>query len=152
MGKKLLTFALCLFLGMSVTLAQNRIITGTVTGAEDGFPIPGAAVFVEGTNIGTVTDVDGKYSLNVHKGTVLKVTFFGMKDAVISIGSENVINVVLSIDAVGLDEVVVTATGMTRQEKTLGYASTTVRSDELTKGRSADVLSGLAGRPLKKSS
>ena len=59
MGKKLLTFALCLFLGMSVTLAQNRIITGTVTGAEDGFPIPGAAVFVEGTNIGTVTDVDG---------------------------------------------------------------------------------------------
>ena len=86
MGKKLLTFALCLFLGMSVTLAQNRIITGTVTGAEDGFPSPGAAVFVEGTNIGTVTDVDGKYSLNVHKGTVLKVTFFGMKDAVISIG------------------------------------------------------------------
>ena len=136
MGKKLLTFALCLFLGMSVTLAQNRIITGTVTGAEDGFPIPGAAVFVEGTNIGTVTDVDGKYSLNVRKGTVLKVTFFGMKDAVISIGTENVINIVLSIDAVGLDEVVVTATGMTRQEKTLGYASTTVRSDELTKGRS----------------
>ena len=146
MGKKLLTFALCLFLGMSVTLAQNRIITGTVTGAEDGFPIPGAAVFVEGTNIGTVTDVDGKYSLNVHKGTLLKVTFFGMKDAVISIGTENVINVVLSTDAVGLDEVVVTATGMTRQEKTLGYASTTVRSDELTKGRSADVLSGLAGK------
>ena len=117
MGKKLLTFALCLFLGMSVTLAQNRIITGTVTGAEDGFPIPGAAVFVEGTNIGTVTDVDGKYSLNVRKGTVLKVTFFGMKDAVISIGTENVINVVLSIDAVGLDEVVVTATGMTLRKR-----------------------------------
>lgn len=140
MGKKLLTFALCLFLGMSVALAQNRIITGTVTGAEDGFPIPGAAVFVEGTNIGTVTDTDGKYSLKVHKGTVLKVTFFGMKDAIVPIGTEDVINVVLSIDAVGLDEVVVTATGMTRQEKTLGYASTTVRSDELTKGRSADVL------------
>ena len=146
MGKKLLTFALCLFLGMSVALAQNRIITGTVTGAEDGFPIPGAAVFVEGTNIGTVTDTDGKYSLKVHKGTVLKVTFFGMKDAIVPIGTEDVINVVLSIDAVGLDEVVVTATGMTRQEKTLGYASTTVRSDELTKGRSADVLSGLAGK------
>ncbi len=129
MGKKLLTFALCLFLGTSVALAQNRIITGTVTGAEDGFPIPGAAVFVEGTNIGTVTDTDGKYSLKVHKGTVLKVTFFGMKDAIVPIGTEDVINVVLSIDAVGLDEVVVTATGMTRQEKTLGYASTTVRSD-----------------------
>ena len=104
MGKKLLTFALCLFLGMSVALAQNRIITGTVTGAEDGFPIPGAAVFVEGTNIGTVTDTDGKYSLKVHKGTVLKVTFFGMKDAIVPIGTEDVINVVLSIDAVGLDE------------------------------------------------
>ena len=113
---------------------------------DPGFPIPGAAVFVEGINIGTVTDVDGKYSLNVHKGTLLKVTFFGMKDAVISIGAENVINVVLSIDAVGLDEVVVTATGMTRQEKTLGYASTKVRSEELTKGRYADVLSGLAGK------
>ncbi len=146
MGKKLLTFALCLFLGMSVALAQNRTITGTVTGAEDGFPIPGAAVFVDGTNIGTVTDTDGKYTLNVHKGSVLKVTFFGMKDAIVPIGTEDVINVVLSIDAVGLDEVVVTATGMTRQEKTLGYASTTVRSDELTKGRSADVLSGLAGK------
>ena len=60
MGKKLLTFALCLFLGMSIALAQNRTITGTVTGAEDGFPIPGAAVFVDGTNIGTVTDTDGK--------------------------------------------------------------------------------------------
>lgn len=146
MGKKLFTIALCLFISIGIASAQSRTITGTVTGAEDGYPIPGAAVFVDGTNIGTVTDSDGKYSLNVHKGTTLKVTYFGMKDAIVPIGQNSVINVTLETDALGLDEVVVTATGMTRQEKTLGYASTTVRSDELTKGRSADALSGLAGK------
>ena len=146
MSKKMLTIALCLLVSIGAAMAQTRTITGTVTGAEDGYPIPGAAVFVDGTSIGTVTDSEGKYSLNVHKGTTLKVTFFGMKDAIVPIGQNSVINVKLQTDALGLDEVVVTATGMTRQEKTLGYASTTVRSDELTKGRSADALSGLAGK------
>ncbi len=101
---------------------------------------------VEGTNIGTVTDIDGNYSLNVRDGNVLVFSFFGMKNINESIGNRSQINVTMEDDALALDEVVVTATGMTRQEKTLGYASTTVRSDELIKGHAADALSGLQGK------
>lgn len=146
MCKKFFTLLLGVCIGIGMASAQSKIVTGTVTGTDDGLPIPGASVFVEGTSIGAVTDSEGHYSLDVRNGKALKVTFFGMRDVVVEIDGQKEIDVQMSVDALGLDEVVITATGMTRQEKTLGYASTTVRSGEITKGHAADALSGLAGK------
>ena len=133
MRKNLLTLWLCLLLFAGLASGQTRIVSGLVISAD-------ASVFVDGTSIGTVTDAEGHYSLNVRNGKVLKFTFFGMKDVLVDISGKDVVDVTLEPDALGLDEVVVTATGMTRQEKTLGYASTTVRADQLNKGHAADVL------------
>ena len=126
-------------------IAQNKQVSGTVTDS-DGQPLPGVSVFVEGTNVGTVTDINGTYNLTIRGGNVLKYSFFGMRDVTVPIGDQSKIDVTMEVDAIGLDEVVVTATGMTRQEKTLGYASTTVRSEEIVKGHAADALSGLSGK------
>lgn len=145
MGKKIFLIALSLLFGLGVATAQNRTVSGTVSD-NSGQPLPGVSVLVEGTSIGTSTDVEGKYSLNVRNGRTLQFSFFGMQTVTMQIGGRTTIDVTMLEDAIGLDEVVITATGMTRQEKTLGYASTTVRSDELTKGHAADALSGLAGK------
>jgi len=144
--KKAKLFFSALFVLLAVTLsAQNRQVSGTVID-QYGDPVPGAAVIVDGTRVGTATDLQGKYTLNVRGGEALRFSFFGMRDVVVTIGDKTVIDVVMEDDTIGLDEVVITATGMTRQEKTLGYASTTVRSDEIIKGHAADALSGLSGK------
>ena len=144
--KKAKLFFSALFVLLAVSLsAQNRVVSGTVID-QYGDPVPGAAVIVDGTRVGTATDLQGKYTLNVRGGEALRFSFFGMRDVVVNIGDRSVIDVVMEDDTIGLDEVVITATGMTRQEKTLGYASTTVRSDEIIKGHAADALSGLSGK------
>lgn len=144
--KKLLLFVACLLMAAATAVyAQNKQISGVVTD-ESGNPLPGVSVFVEGTNVGTVTDAKGAYSLGLRGGNVLKFSFFGMRDVAVPIESQTKVDVVMEEDAIGLDGVVVTATGMTRQEKTLGYASVTVRSDEIVKGHAADALSGLSGK------
>ena len=144
--KKVLLIVACLLMAFSTAVyAQNKQVSGMVTDAS-GNPMPGVSVFVEGTSIGTVSDSKGAYSLGVHSGDVLKFSFFGMRDVTVPIKSQTKVDVVMEEDTIGLDGVVITATGMTRQEKTLGYASTTVRSDEIIKGHSADALSGLSGK------
>lgn len=127
-----------------MSFAQTRV-SGTVTDSE-GVPMPGVSVVVSGTSMGTATDVKGAYTLTVKEGDVLQFVLFGMMTENIPFKGQKTIDVVLKDDTLKLDEVVVTASGMTRQEKTLGYASTTVRSDELTKGHAADALSGLMGK------
>lgn len=144
--KKAKLFFCFLFMAIAVSLsAQNRQVSGTVTD-QNGEPLPGVAVIVDGSRVGTATDAFGKYSLNVRGGDALRFSMYGMRDAVVAIGDKTTINVAMEEDTIGLDEAVVTATGMTRQEKTLGYASTTVRSDEITKGHASDALAGLAGK------
>ena len=144
MGKAKIFLSMLLLTISTLAFAQKQV-SGTVLDSE-GAPVPGASVFVDGTNVGTVTDANGQYVLVVKGGDVLKFSFFGMRDETVQIGDKTVIDVTLSEDAIGLDKVVITATGMTRQEKTLGYASTTVRSDEIAKGHAPDALSGLAGK------
>ena len=77
MEKRLMTFIACLFLSLGMALAQTQV-SGTVVSAEDGEPIIGASIKVAGTNTGTVTDVDGKFSLNVAKNAILEITYIGM--------------------------------------------------------------------------
>ena len=144
MFKKLVLTISVLLAAASAAFAQTQV-SGTVTDPS-GAPLPGVYVYIEGTNVGTVTDAKGEYTLAVREGDAVKFNFFGMRDVLVAYDGKPTINVQMVEDAIGLDEVVVTATGMTRQEKTLGYASTTVRSDEITKGHAADALSGLSGK------
>ena len=130
MFKKLVLTISVLLAAASAAFAQTQV-SGTVTDPS-GAPLPGVYVYIEGTNVGTVTDAKGEYTLAVREGDAVKFNFFGMRDVLVAYDGKPTINVQMVEDSIGLDEVVVTATGMTRQEKTLGYASTTVRSDGTT--------------------
>lgn len=144
MIKKLTLFLACLFLSIGIVNAQTRV-TGTVTAEEDGLPIVGASIHVLDTQVGTATDVDGTFTLNVPSGkTMLRVSYIGMVTQDLPIAPN--MNIVLKAADTKLDEVVVTALGISRQEKTLGYAATTVKADELVKGHMSNVTSSLAGK------
>lgn len=147
--RKALLFVIALFT-MALTLevsAQQRVITGTVISDEDGLGLPGASVLVKGTTVGTTTDLDGNYSINVPDGSnVLIYSFVGLKSQEEAIGNRSVINVTLTMDASQLSEVVVTAIGIEKDKKALGYAVSTV-GDELIQNRpEADVSRVLQGK------
>ncbi|MCQ2215431.1 MAG: SusC/RagA family TonB-linked outer membrane protein [Bacteroidales bacterium] len=145
MRKLLLTLSLVVLSCVSM-LAQTKAITGVVTG-DDGLPVPGATIMVKGTSIGTVADMDGKYSLNVPADAIAIVCrFIGMQDQELEIAGQTTINVTLSSDAKAIDEVVVTAMGISRAEKTLGYSAASVKSDEIVKARTTNVADALSGK------
>jgi TonB-linked SusC/RagA family outer membrane protein len=145
--KKLLQSLFILMLCASSAIAQDRTITGTVTGKDDGLPIPGVSVKITGTQNGTSTDGSGKFVLKAAPGaSSIEVSSIGYQKQVVSIGSSNVINVVLATDAQQLGEVVVTAMGQTKLAKTLGYANTTVKADEITKANNVNALTGIQGK------
>ena len=98
--------------------SQGITITGTVTSAEDGLPIPGVNVVVQGTTSGTATDLDGNYKVTVtEENATLLFSFIGFKTQSIPVGNQTVINVALESDAQALEEVVVTAMGIERSEE-----------------------------------
>ena len=127
--------------------AQQRVVTGTVISEEDGLGLPGATVLVKGTTVGTTTDLDGNYSINVPAGSdVLIFSFVGLKSSEEAIGNRSVVNVTLTVDAAQLSEVVVTAIGIEREKKALGYAVTSVDNSQLENRPEADVARVLQGK------
>ncbi|PZX60106.1 TonB-linked SusC/RagA family outer membrane protein [Algoriphagus ratkowskyi] len=127
--------------------AQQRVITGTVISEEDGLGLPGATVLVKGTTVGITTDIDGNYSLTVPAGSnVLVYSFVGLKSSEEVIGNRTIINVTLMTDAAQLSEVVVTAVGVEREKKALGYAVSTVGNDQLENRPEQDVSRVLQGK------
>src|SRR5690606_31089997 len=104
-----------------LTFAQEKTISGTVTD-QDGLPLPGVNIVVEGTTNGTQTDFDGNYSINAATGQSLLFTYIGQKEIRMTVGASNTISVQMEEDAQALEEVVVTAQGITREKKSLGYA------------------------------
>jgi TonB-dependent starch-binding outer membrane protein SusC len=112
--KKILLFCFSFVFVLSAW-AQDRVITGKVTSAEDGTALPGVNIVVKGSTIGTATDSDGKYSLGINKGAVLFVSFIGYATAEIAVGEQTIIDVSLKLDAKQLSEVVVVGYGT--QEK-----------------------------------
>ncbi len=86
MEKRLMTFIACLFLSLGMALAQTQV-SGKVTSAEDGEPVIGASIKVVGTNTGTVTDIDGNFSLNVPAGAKLEISYIGMNSQTVKAGS-----------------------------------------------------------------
>ena len=132
MRKKLLfSILLLLIMSFSAAIAQEITVTGTVTSAEDEEPIPGVSVAVRGTTIGTATDIDGSYSIEVpSEESVLQFTFVGMLSREIMVGDQRTIDVELEPDIVGLDEVVVTGYGAIRRRDLTGSVAS-VRSTEI---------------------
>jgi len=147
MRKFTLMLTFLLFVGMNWANAQTRTIHGTVVSSEDGQGIPGVTVAVKGTTVGTITDLDGKYSLEVKpEYKTLQFSYVGMKTVDIALSSQNEINVTMEPDVMQMDEVVVTALGVSRQKKTLGYAVQDVSGDQLTQAKTDNVLNALSGR------
>ncbi|HCD87496.1 MAG TPA: SusC/RagA family TonB-linked outer membrane protein, partial [Algoriphagus sp.] len=147
--RKALLFVVALFtmtLSYEVS-AQQRVITGTVISDEDGLGLPGATVLVKGTTVGTTTDLDGNYSISVPAGSnVLIFSFVGLVSKEEAIGNRTVINVTLTTDAAQLSEVVVTAIGIEREKKALGYAVTSVGNEQLENRPEQDVARVLQGK------
>ncbi|WP_296701098.1 SusC/RagA family TonB-linked outer membrane protein [Algoriphagus sp.] len=147
--RKALLFVVALFtMALSYEVsAQQRVITGTVISEEDGLGLPGATILVKGTTVGTTTDLDGNYSINVPAGSdVLIFSFVGLVSAEEAIGNRTIINVTLMTDAAQLSEVVVTAIGIEREKKALGYAVTTVGDEQLENRPEQDVARVLQGK------
>ena len=135
-------------IGMNLGVyAQSRTVTGVVTSGEDDQPIVGATVLVTGTHIGTSTDVDGRFTIpNVPASAKsLKVTYVGMTAKEVPI-TKGEMKIVLGLSSEVLGEVVVTALGISRDEKTLGYAATQVVATEIERARSTNVMEALQGK------
>lgn len=127
--------------------AQQRVITGKVISEEDGLGLPGATVLVKGTTVGTTTDLDGNFSISVPAGSdVLVFSFVGLATKEETIGNRTVVNVTLTTDASQLSEVVVTAIGIEREKKALGYAVTSVDNSQLENRPEQDVARVLQGK------
>lgn len=141
-----LMLALLLFAGVQVIIAQTTV-KGTVTSSEDGKGIPGATVVVKGTQTGVTTDMSGKYTLNVPAGgKVLQFSFVGMKAQEIEIGSKTVIDVILEPEAMDIEGVVVTALGISREKKSLGYATQNVSGEDMNRVKSDNFINSLSGK------
>jgi len=137
-----LLFALVFFM-CSYAFGQ-RVISGTVT--DENGPLPYANVIVKGTTIGTTTDLDGKYELKVPEGaTTVVVTYTGYTAQELVLGNSNVLSAVLS-EGVVLEGAIVTALGIKRDQKSLGYAAQEVDGDELTKVKDANFVNSLSGK------
>ena len=125
--------------------AQSQTVKGTVMGS-DGLPAIGASVKIQGTTIGTVTDMDGNYSIACPPGAKLEITYVGSKTQIISVGNKTSLNVKLVDDAQSMDEVVVTALGIKRQARSLGYSTTKVGGDEFQLARDPNLGNALSGK------
>lgn len=146
MKKQLLFLFLLTFLGTGYVSAQQRVISGKITDAGDGSPLPGASVAVKGTSAGTLSDVNGAFSLNVDdKASVLVVSFIGYLAQDVSVGNSDNINVALQADTKVLNEVVVTALGISREKRALGYSVQEIKSEAL-QTRPTNALSALSGK------
>ena len=133
MKKRLTLFFVSLFLCVGSVLAQTKV-TGTVYSQEDGQPIIGAAVKVDGTQTGMLTDVNGKFTLTLPEGkNQITVSYLGYLAQTVT--AKNGMRIFLKADAATLDEVVVTAMGISREKKALGYAVSEVNAEDLIKSR-----------------
>ncbi|WP_268224364.1 SusC/RagA family TonB-linked outer membrane protein [Sinomicrobium oceani] len=125
----------------------GKKIAGIVTSLDDGIPLPGVTVRVKGTNNGTSSDFDGNYSIEVEGAeSILIFSSIGFKTQEITVGQRQVVNIELAPDTQALDGVVVTALGIKRQDKSLGYSVENVKGDELSRVAQENVLNGLSGK------
>lgn len=143
--KRSIYLLLCFLMSINVLIAQTTKVRGTVISGEDNEPIIGAAVVVKGTTIGTVTSMDGSFAFDVPQNAkTLIISFVGMKSEEVPV--KPVMRVVLMSDSQNLEEVVVTAMGLTREKKSLGYAIQELKAEELTKAGQISLTGSLSGK------
>ncbi|WP_028668274.1 SusC/RagA family TonB-linked outer membrane protein [Runella zeae] len=143
----LLTLTVVVILCFSEAWAQTRTISGKITSSEDGTGMPGVNIIIKGTQKGTTTNASGAYSLEVSgSNPVLIISFVGYTAQEIAVGNRNVIDVSLAPSAENLKEVVVTALGIKREEKSLGYSVGKVDGKELNRVAQENVLNAMAGK------
>lgn len=130
---------------VQLTFAQEKTISGNVSD-NSGLPLPGVNIVVKSTATGTQTDFDGNYTINVNRGAVLTYSYVGFTTKEVVVGDNNSINIQLEASASELEEVVVTAQGISRQKKSLGYAVTTLKSDAVESRPEADIGRVLTGK------
>ncbi len=161
--RKLILMSLILCTLVLTAFGQQKTVTGTITDKSDGLPVIGATVLVQGTSVGTATDLNGKYSILAEPGSTLVFRFVGMKSQSVVVGDQNVIDVTLELDDVGLDEVVVVGygsaikrelTGAITKVETKGIAEVPVASFESaiqgkTSGVFIEQASGKLGETVK---
>lgn len=146
MIKKLPLTVLFISLLCSVSWAQDRLVSGTVTSQEDGTPVPGVNVLVQGTSKGTTTDADGLYSIQMSANeNVLVFSFIGFKQAVVQVNGQTKLDVILESDITALDEVVVVGYGTQRKVDVTG-AVAQVKGAEVSKQPSINPISALQGK------
>ncbi len=145
MKKRKLAFFVLLFVVWGNVFSQNITVSGVVTEANDGSTLPGVNIIVKGATGGTITDIDGKYSLEVPKDATLVFSFIGFLKQEIAVNGNSTLNVALKIDATGLDEVIVVGYGVQKKSDITG-AIASIKSDELSKTASLSVSSALQGR------
>ena len=144
MEKRLMTLLAVLFLVIGGAFAQTKV-NGIVVSQDDGQPVMGVSVLVVGTNTGTVTGSDGRFSLTVPAGkSMLRISYVGMET--LEVSARPNMRIVLRSGDTNLDEIVVTAMGIKKSEKALGYSAQTLDNEELTVGKVTDVTSALAGK------
>ncbi len=146
--KKIAFFlSIVFFMGTVFVQAQTKNITGTVTSNEDDQPIPGVSVSVKGTTLGTITNMEGQFELTIpNDSKALVFSFIGMKNYEMEVGNQSNFNVKMETDVFGIDEVVVTALGVSREKKSLGYAVQDVKGEELNRAKENNVINSLSGK------
>jgi len=145
--KRKLIYVLLLMVWSGSLLGQTRQLTGKVTDANDGKTLPGVTVLVKGTTIGTSTDANGEFALTLRgAGTALEFSSIGYRKKEVALTAANRYDVTLDPDVLGLDEVVVTALGISREKKTLGYAVQDVSSSDLVEAKDNNIVNTLSGK------
>lgn len=147
MKKNLYVVVFLLFALLSSAWTQERTITGTITSAADGTPLPGVTVLVVGTSKGVITDLNGKYSIAVpSSATSLRFSFIGMETKEIPIGNQNEISLTLDEATTAMEEVVVTSLGIKKEAKSIGYSVQRVGGDVISESKEPNVVNTLVGR------
>jgi len=147
--KFLPTLFMILLMGTSVVMGQSnqRTVSGTVTSSDDGTPLPGVSIILKGTVRGVTTDFDGNYTIEVPNGdAILVFSYLGFEAQETPVDNRSTVNVALLEDAEALDEVIVTALGIKREQKSLGYSVETVQGEEFTRVVNENILNGISGK------
>jgi iron complex outermembrane receptor protein len=145
--KKVFTLLSLFLVIAAVAFSQTRTVTGKVTAQNDGSTLPGVTIMIKGTTQGTITDINGEYKLKgVVPTTVIAFSFIGFTPVEITVGSQETIDVALKPAMVNLDEFVVTALGVKREKREIGYSSEKMDSKEITRSNTPNVISALSGR------